>query len=274
LSDQYDPQATEEEASAKSQYLSFKDIKVLGLVMIGLVVLLIPIYNMGKKNSEKARCVQNFKSMFDAINVYSKDHDDGLPPLYVQGEGGLPATNNQGQPYAWISDTAGYMSTRASFLCPAATPGEEVVVQSPTGGAPVPSTYGMYAPYGGVKTFNIERADSTILLSETSNEGSNNTFDPLRFKNDGIVVGWNDSNDQSTTDSTHVTRLAFRGSAGGAFTDVTGRHDGRDQSGPYTGVHGLTASGGLAVIRPTEAKIEPRADKLPGGIWNVPALRR
>lgn len=273
MNDAYDPQATEEEASSKSQYLNFKDIKVLGIVMIALILLLIPIYNMGKANSEKARCVQNFKSMFDAINLYAKDHDDGLPPLYVVGAEGFPQVDAQDHPYAWISDTAGYMSKRASFQCPAAKPGEEVVVQSPTGGTGLPSTYGMYAPYGGVKTFNIEGADKTVLLSETSNDGSNDTFDPRSFKNDGVAIAWDDDNFQSTFSSTHVTRLAFKGSGKGDFTNATGRHDGRDQDGPYTGVHALTAAGELVILRPANAKIQKRPDKLPGGLWNVPSLR-
>ncbi|RYG40452.1 hypothetical protein EON79_22580 [bacterium] len=274
MSDLYDPQATEAEASAKSQYLGKKDLYVLGGVVLVLALLLTPIYMMGKKNSEKARCVQNFKSMFDAVNLYAKDHDDGLPPVYVVGDGGLPATNSKDEPYTWISDTAAYMTTRASFKCPAATPGEGVLVQSPTGGAPIESTYGMYMPYGGVKTFNVERADTTVLIAETSNQGANDTFDPLPFKHDGVVIGWDDNNYQSTEQSATITRLAFKGSASGDPDKALGRHDGRDERGPYTGVHALTASGELISIRPKDSKISQRADKLPGGLWNVPALRK
>ncbi|CAN5655664.1 hypothetical protein BH11ARM2_BH11ARM2_30110 [soil metagenome] len=274
MNDAFDPQATEDEASSKSQYLNLKDVRTLGIVMVVLVILLIPIYNMGRRNSEKARCTQNFKSMFDAINLYAKDHDDGLPPLYVIGEGGVPMVDGKGHPYTWVSDAAAYMNQRANFECPSAQPGEAVVVQSPTGGPPIVSTYGMYTPYGGVKTFNIDSVDTTVLLSETSNEKANDTFDPKSFRNDGIAIGWDDDNFQSTLSSATVTRLAFHGSGSGNFKDAIGRHDGRDEAGPYTGVHALTASGELIVLRPSNAKIQKRPDKLPGGLWNVPSLRK
>ncbi|RYG32590.1 hypothetical protein EON81_20290 [bacterium] len=243
-------------------------------MVLVLGILLSPVYFMGKRNSEKARCVLNFKSMFDAVNLYTKDHDDGLPPVYVVGENGQPATNKKDEPYTWVSDVAGYMTTRANFRCPSASEEEIVRVQSPTGGPPIESTYGMYMPYGGVKTFNVERSDTTILVAETSTEGSRGSYDPLKFKHDGVVIGWDDNNFQSTESSATITRLAFKDVANGDFSKATGRHDSQDKKGSFSGVHALTASGELILIRPGDSKITDRADKLPGGFWNVPSLRR
>ena len=130
----YDPQATEEEASARSQYFSWKDIRVLGAFLVILSACLYPVYQYGKKKSEKAQCVNNFKAMFDAVGLYMRDHDEGLPPAYRTDERGMPLLGTTDLPYTWASDVSEYMSKRASFMCPSATQAEVSHVENPLNG--------------------------------------------------------------------------------------------------------------------------------------------
>ena len=267
----YDPTAPEGEMSGGSQYISLKDIRILGLVFVLLLAGLFPIYRMGVKNGEKAMCTQNVKAIYEAIGLYAKDHDDGLPPLYRAGDNNLPFLGlDTHLPYTWISDVAGYMGPRASFVCPSSSKEEQTVMEDPkTSTANIMASYGMYAPYGGMKTYNIEYPDQVVLVAETSNLGSATSYDPVKFGEgipDGFVVGWSDGNDQGTIDSKSVTRLAIRDSADGLFgANAQARHD--------VGLNALTASGRKVLIKPKDALITLR-DKLPGGIWTVPATRK
>jgi len=272
MSDAYDPQATEEEASSKSQHMTFKDIRVLGVVILVTALILYPVYQMGRKKSEKAQCVNNLKAMGDAIALYANDHDDGLPVLFRE-ENGVPAVNKRGLPYTWVSDISKYMNKRASFRCPSADEKEVVYVEDPTDSKlKIPCTYGMYAAYSGYKTFNIDLPERTVLLAETSNQGAMTSFDPLPFKDkdgkpipDGFVIGWSDSNLQGGPASKSPTRLAFRDSANGDFSKAAGRHD--------EGIHALVASGARFIMQPKHVPIRIR-EGLPSDFWAVPARRR
>ena len=270
----YDPNAPEGESSAGNQYLSWKDIRILIIVVVLLIICLLPIYNMGVKNSEKARCTQNMKAIYEAMGLYTKDHDDGLPPLYRANDQFVPSLGpDTGRAYTWASDIQGYMGPRANFVCPSAKPEEVVQVEDPKSDKQtVPMSYGMYAPYGGMKLYNIESPEQTILIAETSNEGAQTSYDPVRFTDgdkripDGFVIGWDDSNFEGSSESKFVTRLAFRNTSNGSFTDqAESRHD--------AGLHALTASGQRIILKPKDAIIKQR-DKLPGGMWAVPPARR
>lgn len=270
MSDQFDPQATEEEAASKSQYMSWKDLRVLGLVLVGFVILLIPIYQFGKKKSEKAQCQNNFQAMADAVLLYAKDHDDGFPPLYRTGLGNTPALNRSGLPFTWASDISVYMNTRASFRCPSADESEVAYVEDPqVSKKKLAVTYGMYAPWGGWKTFNIENPDTTLIISETSNLGSAGSYDPVKFPPqdgrptpDAFVIGWDTSNDAPSRNSRHVTRLAFRNSANGDFSNAVPRHD--------EGIHSLSVTGARIMLQKGDARLQFR-DGRPSGYWSVPA---
>jgi hypothetical protein len=161
------------------------------------------------------------------------------------------------------------MNPRASFRCPSATDEEVAFVEDPTSGKKkIAVTYGFYYPYGGVKMFNIENQDNTILISETSNSGSNDTYNPHPLTDpagkpiaDAYVIGWSDSNLFPSKNSQYVTRLAFTGSKAGSFLTVTARHD--------EGNNALVAAGGKIDIKANSARINIVAG-LPGGIWAVP----
>jgi hypothetical protein len=272
--DAYDPNAAEGDTGRGSQHMSWKDIKVIGLVIVVLIICLLPIYNMGVKNSEKVRCIQNMKSISEAISLYAKDHDDGLPPVYRTGVDFSPDLGAEtGRPYTWASDTVGYLGPRSSFRCPSASEDEVVQAEDPKSNkATVPMTYGMYAPYGGLKTYNIESPDRTILFAETSNLGAATSYDPTKFNvggkdlPDGFVIGWDDSNYEGSSASHTITRLAFRKTSTGNFDkQAEGRHE--------AGIHAVTVSGTRLILEPKNAIIVQQ-DKLPGGMWAVPPLRK
>jgi hypothetical protein len=264
--------------------MSWKDIRVLGLVVLLLMAGLFPIYQMGIKNSEKARCTQNFMAIYQAMNLYARDHDDGLPPLFRTGNGFVPGLGEEtGRPYTWASDIVGYMGERGDFRCPSAKPQELVRAEHPQANdQSVTMSYGMYSPYGGYKTYNIENPDQTVLVAETSNLGTMSSYDPVPFKNadgsllpDGFVIGWNDGNEVATSKSTKVTRLAFQNTASGTFGEQgIGRHTAESkQRKAIQVVHALTATGSKVNLTPGSAEIVQR-DNLPSGLWSVPASNR
>jgi hypothetical protein len=261
----YDPLATEDEAAARSSYLSFKDFRLIGLAIVVLIALLTPIYMMGKRMSEKAQCVNNFKAMFDAIGLYARDYDDGYPPLYRADDQGLPSAGPKGMAYTWVSDIKPYMNTRATFRCPSAEESEVVYVEDPNdSSARVAVTYGMYAPYGAAKSFTVPNPDTTILIAETSNLGSAASYDPhpISGTGDGFFIAWSNGNGGPNSSTNAVTRLAFRGTADGDFRDKAGRHDAES--------HALTATGRLLRLESVAGRVI-RQDDVPGGYWAVPA---
>jgi len=273
MNDAYDPNATEDEAAGRSQYMSLKDLRVIGIILVVLGALLYPVYRIGVRNRDKALCVQNMKAIYEAMFLYAENHDDGLPPLMRANPDGTPILGESGLPYTWVSDIAPFMSKRASFVCPSADPSEYVWNEDQASiHSKIPSTYGFYAAYSGIKASNIENRDQVILISETSNHGSMTSYDPLPFKDatgkdapDGFAIGWSDNNLQGTSQSKTITRLAFRDSATGDTSKAYGRHD--------AGIHAVTASGQRLILKPAEAQIVHR-DKLPAGFWLGPALRR
>ncbi len=267
----FDPQATEDDAAARSQYMSIKDWRIILIGLAVLSVALYPIYQIGKEKSEKAQCVGNFKAMFTALGLYAKDHDDGLPPAFRANGDGTPSLGETGLIYSWHSDLAPYMNTRASFVCPSAQPDEIITVEDPLDSRKtLKASYGMYLPYSAEKIFNIESPDTTIIIAETSSAGAGDSYDPLPFKNesgeaipDGVAIGFDNDNFFPNKKSKSVTRLAFRKSSTGVFDGAVGRHN--------EGVHALTATGELVILKPKEAVLRLNRDGTPLGRWTVPA---
>jgi hypothetical protein len=57
--ERYEPNAPEGDVSRGGQYISKKDVKVIFLSLAVLALILWPIYSLGVRNSEKARCSSN-----------------------------------------------------------------------------------------------------------------------------------------------------------------------------------------------------------------------
>lgn len=244
----YDPNAVEGDKSSGGQYIQRKDLKVWGIALVVLGVASFPIYKVLEGNSERHVCINNLGEMYKAIQLYAGEHDNRLPPVArTEADGFTPSLGEGGHPYTWVSDVDVFMTKRASFLCPTASPEENVLNESAAkANATVPSSYGMYTPYGSVLVSLIESPDAIVLVAETSNRGAKTTLDPTPYGEglpDGFAIGWNNSNAEPDKKTDAVTRLAFPGSAKG--TTLEGRH------GNF--IQALTASGELIKLSPEDA---------------------
>lgn len=269
----YDPNAVDGDSNRGSNYVTKKDFRVIVIGILAFTIMLIPIYKVLERNSEKARCAQNMAAIANGIGQYAALHDDRFPPL-MRTAGDAPDLGEKGVPFTWASDVQEFMNARASFLCPTAKP-EEIVQTESLNGGPLPVTYGMYAPYSGFLRSQIDDPDMTIIVAETSNYGATGTYNPNPFKDaqgrnipfDGFAIGLDDNNLYGTEASKFVTRLAFPGSANGKFEEKgQTRHDG--------GIHAITATGSASpLLKPNDAIITRRFG-LPGGIWTVPPISK
>ena len=281
-----------------------KDLRTMLIGLAVFLILLYPVYRYMLKDSERSRCTQNIKAINEAMSLYAQEHDGRYPPVCrgdVTDQGLVPTLGaSTGRVYTWASDVANYMSARASFLCPSADPNEIVQVEDPrTNAATIPLSYGMYAPYSGYLTTTVENPDQTIIIAETSNLGTNQTFDPCPYlkpvpgKNgfgveppcgqgsgtklpDAFVINWSDSNEQPTMSvfgkdgkleqmgSRTVTRLAFTGSQNGVFNKDTGSRHGAF-------IHGLSATGERINLTPEMADFYSTNGRRLNPAWTVPA---
>ncbi len=224
----YDPTAPEGESSSGSQYLSKKDAKWLIVAAILVFIGLIPVYIFMREKAFRSTCVKNMNGIMEAMVLYSAQHDDRFPPLYNANGDGEPDAGKEGYAYTWVSDVWPYKSDRVDFVCPTAKPEEYAYSANPRGGDPIPSTYGFYAPYASYSTLMVDHPESVVILAETSNGGSENTYDPLPYKStkfDGMIIGWNNSNEWPDEETNKITRLAFPDTKNGLEKMSSARHD-------------------------------------------------
>jgi hypothetical protein len=275
----YDPTAPEGASSAGSQYMSKKDVRNILLVIVVMLLALFPIYRMMEKNSEKTRCRQNIQAIFAALSQYATEYDERFPAIYAMGGENEPLLDRKGMPFTWAGVISQYMNKRQSFLCPTAIADEAEAVASMRKDGPEQElkkhpegsellTYGMYLAYNAFPITQVENPNNTVVVAETSNMGARGTFDPMPFKDssgavvphDAFSIGWDNSNTAPTNTSTAVTRLAFYNAKGGEFkSDGEARHD--------IGIHALTASGSLVILKPDSAFYNHTRP----GRWAVPA---
>jgi hypothetical protein len=257
----YDPTAPED-GPARSQYVSKKDVRVVAVAIAVLLACGWPIFKMLERRAQSSVCLSNMGAISNAISQYAVLHDDRFPPIMRTGPNNQPDLGDSGHPYCWASDVVALMSPRSSFRCPAADSKELCWVEGEK--QLIPLTYGMYYPYGAYLRTIIPNPDQTALIAETSNEGSNQTFDPLAYPGgwDGFVVGWNTSNDMPGATTNIATRLAFPDTATGVFHKTgAARHD--------KGIHVLNCDGALINVLPTGARIS-MSRGLPSGLWQSP----
>ncbi|MBX3115593.1 MAG: hypothetical protein KF836_13590 [Fimbriimonadaceae bacterium] len=242
MSGQYDADAPEGEKSLGTQYVGKKDIKWIFLIAVVLAAMLVPLYKIMKVQSDEASCTRNMKSIAASIQQYAEINDKRFPPIYEPGENGAPVLFN-GKPITWAGLLT--LSSGTSFKCPAAEPDEIVRVNGSSFEATmwtkqakkldhIELTYGMLAALNVRAVSDVANEDETILISETSNNGAQNVYNPLPFKlsngevvpYDGFSIGYDTSEFLYDDSTKYVTRLAFRNSAGGNFSgsSVKGRH--------------------------------------------------
>ncbi|CAN5367579.1 hypothetical protein BH11ARM1_BH11ARM1_00360 [soil metagenome] len=284
MSDAYDPGAPEGETSAGAQYLNKRDVRTIAAILVVVGLCMIPIYKNLEKSGQKAVCKTNLQAIASAINQYAEQNDGRFPPAHAtDASGTAPLVDAKGNRLiTWATEISTYMKVRASFNCPAAAPEESVLIysQRPIDNNNVSdrsrklgeelSSYGMYSAYSGYPVQQVADPNQTLLITETANMGSRDTFDPLPFKDgdgkvipyDGFAIGWDNSNEIPNSKTKSVSRLAFYGSQKGDFLkDSESRH------GDF--IHALTATGSLINIDPASALVQQRASIV--GHWAVPA---
>ncbi len=264
----FDPSAPEgSKGPGGGQYMTRKDFKIIVIITIVLTIAMIPLYLIMREKAYKATCVKNINGMMETLMIYSAQHDDRYPPLYYTDDKGQPDISKDGIAYTWISDIFPLKADRIDFTCPTASAEDIAYSANPKGGAPIPSTYGFYAPYASYSTELVENPDTVVILAETSNHGANMSYDPLPFtgKYDGFVIGWQNTNDcVESNDGIHsVTRLAFPGTQDGKPDLGIGRHD--------KTIYGISASRLRLTLTPKDMATEYNpAKSLLTGHWLEP----
>lgn len=267
----YDPDEPES-SKRRSSYLSRRDIKVLAILLVLFLAIMYPIYIYYFHVSQRYKCKTNLKDIGESINLYAEDWNDRYPVLYAiePGTSDGPLLDKSNRPYTWGSLIDRYAKRRGILRCPSAEPEEALEAQDPqTTKRGVTMTYGMYVGLGSQPRNLIRSPDSTVLITETSNYGANDTYDPvpLRGKDgvpspyDGFMIGY-DTGLTPTRETQHVTRLAFEGTKDKDFSAKrAGRHFGKNLF--------LFAGGNVADLNANAAQVKMLGER-PTGSWEVP----
>jgi len=275
-SGEYDADQPEGSRSTGGQYVSKKDAKWILIIIAVLGAIFYPAYVSLKAQGEKAMCSTNFQAMYKAMTLYAQNYDERIAPIYEVGENGSPALID-GRPVVWATTIQPFMSERQTFTCPSSHPDEHTVVHSHSDITPDPIhlTYGIYRALDTVSLADIPAPDLTILISETSNHGSQGSYNPIPFTTlndeevpfDGFVIGWDDSNFRFTSETKAVTRLAFRNTADGDFMKpgVQGRHG--------KSIQAVFADGHLEQITPDNALLKRKGASELDGLWRASLAR-
>jgi hypothetical protein len=255
---QFDVDAPEEASKAGSAYFSKKDVRTILIVIAAVTAIAIPLYYAFMQQRDKQVCATNMHAIYNAMMQYAEQNDQRLPPLYEVGGNGAPLVMH-GKPSVWASQLVPYMNTRATFFCPAAEEDEKMPALGYDGRSrkDIDLTYGMYLPMGTFPYLLATSQSDTAVLVETSNHGSQGSFNPLPFRNaegtevpfDAFMAGFDDSNEALTPESKSITRLAFRNVAQGyGSKDVVMRHG--------AGLHVFYLDGHKGFLKPANANIK------------------
>jgi prepilin-type processing-associated H-X9-DG protein len=236
----YEPDETEERPS--SSYFSKKEVRVIFVALVLAALLASPVFIQLKRNRDKHVCKDNLLAIAKGIDLYANDNNDMLPPMYESAEEHPGPRMFRRGPITWISLISRYKeSRRSSFECPTASESEVVLNEPLSGPDAIRSSYGMFGPRAAASRYAIASPSQSVLVSETSNRGASDTFDPVPFRDaegnplpDGFCIGfdntnftWADSNRATYAKSEYATRLAFPNTANGNFgQNARSRHDG------------------------------------------------
>ena len=269
MSDRYDPQAADD-APGRSEYLSKKDAKWIAIILGAIALAAYPAYQYANDQKNKALCSNNVKAIGDAMNLYAGGFDERYPPVFADNGSGQPTVNAEGVAETWASGISSYINSTKSFRCPGAEAEESAPALVASGSSPM--TYGMYVDHGTTSRTSIDAPDETILVAETSDLGTQTSFDPLPLSpHDVFAIGWNNSNTEPSRETTSVTRLAFRNTGTGNYggEKVVGRH--------AAGIHAVTVSGRRVILKPNDAYVRyATASATLSGLWRTQrrAIRR
>ncbi len=231
---QFDVDAPEDAPKTSSAYLSKKDVRMIIGVIVVVIAIGTPLYYAFMQQRDKQVCAANMNEIYKAMMQYAEQNDSRLPPLYEIGENGAPMVQS-GKASVWASQLVPFINPRHDFVCPAAEDDEKMPAQGYDGRKrkDFDLTYGMYLPMGAFPYLLSASQSDTALILETSNHGSQGSFNPVPFLDangdevpfDAFMVGFDDSNAALTPESKFVTRLAIRGvSKGYNSKDAVTRH--------------------------------------------------
>lgn len=262
--DPYDPNEVDERP--RSSYLSKKDAKAMLIFAVIAVIACTPLYRMMRENGRKTFCQQNMHAIQSAMLAYAELHDDRFPPLCEIGNNFEPLLHD-GRPFTWASAIFEGMKRTQNFRCPSANESEVTHAFNPIDSNKIiDMTYGMYAAWSGHATWDISDSAQAVLITETSNHGANDTYNPVPFvdaegntvKEDGFYIGWDQGNriaDWKRRNTTaydmpkFVTRLAFPGTSKGNFNKKGASRHSR-------GNHALFCDGHVELLLPSSARVE------------------
>lgn len=260
----YDADAPEGARGLGSQYITRKDIYIIGGALVVVGLLCIPLFRIMKEQSDRTVCKRNMQRISMSLQQYAEVFDGRYPPAYHVGGGGGPQILN-GMPVVWASVLPG-LPEGSSFACPAATPEEAVRVNGESFSRSMFSsevkrlpyidlTYGMFIGLSARAVSDVAFPDQTVLLAETSNNGSRGVFNPVPFMDgegqavpfDGFTVGYDTGGIESTDETRAMTRLSFYGTESGDFEreGIEARHNGF--------IYVIRVDGSLGQLRPTDA---------------------
>jgi type II secretory pathway pseudopilin PulG len=278
----YDPDA--EEGRRHTGHFTKKDLKVILVIVAILLVLLLPVYKLLKRQRDNHLCTQNLVAIGTAMDLYANDNNDRFPPIYVTAENTpAPMVFKDGSVFTWVSLLSRYMSARASFVCPAAEDAENVKNEngdsSPGKPRTIGSSYGMYGALSAFPRASIPTLSSTALVCDTANDGAADSYDPMPLTDqngkvlpDGFMVGLDNYNFPPEAfpsrkvfgSSTLPTRLAYPGTKKGSFEP-------KGDSRHLGGIHFLMADLHLKTIAPDGAIVTRTGKKGEiRGLWAVP----
>src|SRR5882724_6443466 len=81
MSDPYDPTETDDRRRG-SQYVSRKDVKIIGVVVLVLAVIAWPVYMYMLRGVHNSICNKNLRKIAGAMTNYITDSEDHLPFAY------------------------------------------------------------------------------------------------------------------------------------------------------------------------------------------------
>lgn len=265
----YDPQDPDEQP--KSALINRKDaIRLLfGLGIVFLI--LIPLYNKMMDDRNKYVCRSHLGEIYKAMQIYASQNTDRLPPAFaIDPNTGGPIISTGDRYSTWVSVISNYINEpNAQFTCPSAH-GSELVKNAGPNGATLESHYGLFGAMAAMAQDNVENKANTVLIAESSNLGSMDTFDPLIFGegvSDGFLIGFDNSNFAQNesraiyADSKFATRLAFRNSKDKKFDGTEpGRHGDK--------IHVVYVDGHIGSITSKSAHVQHMGDQTTG-LWSV-----
>lgn len=272
MSSPFDPDAPEDRKRPGGTYVSKADLKWL-LIAVPLVAIgFFPIYQNMVNDGKKKICSTNIQLIGKAIQAYAVANEDRFPPIYMAGDLGNPALHGPtGVPINWMTNVEPYLNKRGDTICPAATKEENSQFYSPERKGPRELSYGMYFPLEARPIYQLSNPSTLILITETSSDGANGTYNPQRLeksgggvlRDDGFLIGFDneEGNFGPSASTKHVTRLAFSNTKDGNFDNPASR-------GRHGTNHVIFADGSGGSLTPGDARVRMLNDE-PTGRWRA-----